>query len=579
MMSNKESSPVGIVLTMAIGIFLCILDTTVMNIALPAIQTGLSTDLAHLSWALNIYTVLFASLTIPLGRIADIFGRARLYIIGLIVFVLGSLASGLAVNDMTLIIGRGVQSIGAAIVFPASMTIGIKSVSMNKRNTAIAMLGITQGLAAALGPTIGGVVTQFFSWRGIFLINVPFILLSLILCIKLLDLNESHHKTEKIDFSGSLFSMITLFSLTLLLVKGSDWGWTSAKILGLITICIGALIIFILVESRVAQPMIPLALFKDKQFVGSAIATVSSGMFLAALLVLMPSFFTKVQNKTELIAALMITPASFMIFVWSPISGVLLSKLGPKIVTVTGNVMMILGYVTLSTMNPNIYWQVFIAALLIGAGYGIVIGPITVLAAGDFTGDLLTASQSVIGVFRQIGTSLAVAIFVSALSTNLITAKSNVWHYAKTEVTALDISPKAKRDTLAQVRKQLASEKTPKKKQTVFINEKEKQHLINKNYQLAIKKNKLAIAPKNVKQAVFKQVKEEVTTEVDHSNKVLAVTVANIKNKTKKELTSAFIHPYQFALPFTFLMLLTVFLFKKRKVYLKQILAEEKIEP
>lgn len=293
MMSNKESSPVGIVLTMAIGIFLCILDTTVMNIALPAIQTGLSTDLAHLSWALNIYTVLFASLTIPLGRIADIFGRARLYIIGLIVFVLGSLASGLAVNDMTLIIGRGVQSIGAAIVFPASMTIGIKSVSMNKRNTAIAMLGITQGLAAALGPTIGGVVTQFFSWRGIFLINVPFILLSLILCIKLLDLNESHHKTEKIDFSGSLFSMITLFSLTLLLVKGSDWGWTSAKILGLITICIGALIIFILVESRVAQPMIPLALFKDKQFVGSAIATVSSGMFLAALLVLMPSFFTK----------------------------------------------------------------------------------------------------------------------------------------------------------------------------------------------------------------------------------------------------------------------------------------------
>ncbi|MDV9115142.1 MFS transporter [Lactiplantibacillus plantarum] len=578
-MSNKESSPVGIVLTMAIGIFLCILDTTVMNIALPAIQTGLSTDLAHLSWALNIYTVLFASLTIPLGRIADIFGRARLYIIGLIVFVLGSLASGLAVNDMTLIIGRGVQSIGAAIVFPASMTIGIKSVSMNKRNTAIAMLGITQGLAAALGPTIGGVVTQFFSWRGIFLINVPFILLSLILCIKLLDLNESHHKTEKIDFSGSLFSMITLFSLTLLLVKGSDWGWTSAKILGLITICIGALIIFILVESRVAQPMIPLALFKDKQFVGSAIATVSSGMFLAALLVLMPSFFTKVQNKTELIAALMITPASFMIFVWSPISGVLLSKLGPKIVTVTGNVMMILGYVTLSTMNPNIYWQVFIAALLIGAGYGIVIGPITVLAAGDFTGDLLTASQSVIGVFRQIGTSLAVAIFVSALSTNLITAKSNVWHYAKTEVTALDISPKAKRDTLAQVRKQLASEKTPKKKQTVFINEKEKQHLINKNYQLAIKKNKLAIAPKNVKQAVFKQVKEEVTTEVDHSNKVLAVTVANIKNKTKKELTSAFIHPYQFALPFTFLMLLTVFLFKKRKVYLKQILAEEKIEP
>lgn len=577
MMENKKPNSVGIVLTMAIGIFLCILDTTVMNIALPAIQTGLSTDLGQLSWALNIYTVLFASLTIPLGRIADIFGRARLYIVGLIVFALGSLVSGLAINDILLIIGRGVQSIGAAIVFPASMTIGIKSVSMSKRNAAIAALGITQGLAAALGPTIGGVVTQFFSWRGIFLINVPFILLSLILCIKLLDLHESHHKTEKIDFGGSLLSMITLFSLTLVLVKGSDWGWTSFKILGLIMTCVSALIIFILVEAHVDQPMMPLALFKDKQFVGAAIATVTSGMFLAALLVLMPSFFTKVQNKTELVAALMITPASFMIFVWSPISGVLLSKLGPRIVTVTGNIMMILGYMVLSNMNPNIYWQVFIAALLIGAGYGIVIGPITVLAAGDFTGDLLTASQSVIGVFRQIGTSLAVAIFVSALSTNLITAKSNVWRYAKSEVAALDVSQKAKKDTLAQVQKQLASEKTPQKRQTVFINEKEKRQLINENYQLALRKNNLLAAPSPVKQVVFKQVKKEVTTKVDHSNHVLTIAVASIKSKTKKELTWAFIRPYQFALPFTCLMLLTVFLFKKRKVYLEQIRVNENV--
>lgn len=150
-----------IVTTMAMGTFLCMLDTTVMNIALPAIQTGLATNLAQLSWALNIYTILFASLTIPLGRLADIYGRARLYLIGLALFLGGSLFSGLAGHVSWLIVGRGVQSLGAAIVFPASMTIGIQSVPAAKRTGAIGILGTTQGLAAALGPTIGGAVTQF----------------------------------------------------------------------------------------------------------------------------------------------------------------------------------------------------------------------------------------------------------------------------------------------------------------------------------------------------------------------------------------------------------------------------------
>ncbi|MFD1549157.1 MFS transporter [Levilactobacillus fuyuanensis] len=566
-MLKKSTQLVG---TMAIGIFLCMLDTTVMNIALPAIQTGLSTSLEQLSWALNLYTILFASLTIPLGRLADIHGRSRFYILGLVLFLVGSLFSGLSANVAWLIVGRGVQSLGAAIIFPASMTIGIQSVPMEKRTSAIATLGVTQGLAAAMGPTIGGIVTQFFGWRGIFLINVPFTLLSLTLCWRLFDLHESKQTKERLDIAGSLLSMLMLFSLTLLLVKGSDWGWTSGRGLGLGLLSLVALVAFIVVEAHSQQPMVPLALFKDKQFVGSAVVTVMSGIFLVALLVLMPSFFTKVQNKGELLAALMITPASLMIFIWSPISGWLLSKVGPRAVILMGSLSMIGGYVLLSQMNPNVYWQICVAAILVGAGYGIVIGPITVLAAGDFTGNLLTASQSVIGVFRQIGTSLAVAIFVSALSANLVTAKTNIWTFAQDRVEALSVTAKVKRDTLLQVKMQLAAEKIPKQQQTTFIGKTKTQRLIRLNYQKALRKNELSQAPTTVKRSIYRQVSQAVTTQVSRDNRTLTPVVATIRSETKQQLTQAFLRPYRLALPFTFGMLLTIFLFRKRWNYLNR---------
>lgn len=135
----------------------------------------------------------------------------------------------------------------------------------------------------------------------------------------------------------------------------------------------------------------------------------------------------------------MITPASIMVFLLSPVSGLLLKKMGARQLIALGIVLLGLGYVGLSVMNPRIYWQFAISCILIGTGYGIIIGPITVLSAGDFTGELLTASQSVTGVFRQIGTVLAVAIFVSALSTNLATAKAQVWSAARNEVKKLSV--------------------------------------------------------------------------------------------------------------------------------------------
>ncbi|MFT9005460.1 MAG: MFS transporter, partial [Liquorilactobacillus hordei] len=405
-----------ILVTMALGIFLCMLDTTVMNIALPAIQTGLHTDLRTLQWALNVYTITFAALTIPLGRIADQIGRHKVYVVGLILFFIGSLLSATSSTVALLIAGREVQSIGAAIVFPASMTIGINTVELDKRNQAVVVLGITQGLAAAFGPTIGGLITQFWGWRGIFYVNIPLVLLAIVMCVYLLPMRKEKVVRAKIDVIGMLLAIATLFSLTLALVQGSDWGWTNSKIIFLFISFAVSFGLFIWRESSTSDPMIRLDLFKYRHFTGAIVVTVLSGIFFVGMMVLMPSFFTKVQGYTELEAALMITPASVMVFLLSPISGLLLKKVGSRLLIAIGLFFLAVGYVVISVMNPNLYWQFAVACILIGAGYGIIIGPITVLSAGDFTGELLTASQSVTGVFRQIGTVLAVAIFVSALS-------------------------------------------------------------------------------------------------------------------------------------------------------------------
>lgn len=204
---------------MSIGIFLCMLDTTVMNIALPAIQSNLNVQLNNVSWALNIYTILFASLTIPLGKIAEHSGIHKTYILGLITFICGYAISASSNNLTMLISGRAIQSIAAALVFPLSMTIGICSVGLNIRKQVIAILGITQGLVAALGPTIGDCLIQFLSWRWIFIINIPLSIISVVICLSTLELHELT-QTEAIDFVGSLLSMVTLFTLTLGLAQG-----------------------------------------------------------------------------------------------------------------------------------------------------------------------------------------------------------------------------------------------------------------------------------------------------------------------------------------------------------------------
>lgn len=551
---TKISKKTITVLAMCIGIFLCMLDTTIMNIALPAMQNGLNIPLNSLSWALNVYTILFATLTIPIGKLAEILGRNKVYIIGLISFMIGAIFCGSANTLSFLILGRAVQSISAAIIFPASMTIGISTTTIQSRKKTIAALGVTQGLAAVLGPVIGGIVTQFAGWRWIFFINLPMIIIALTLCLLVLPLKNESKITEKIDWIGSLLSMITLFSLVLALIKGNDWGWNNIKIISLLISSFAGLLAFILTEKKVNNPMVDLKLFSNRQFNGAAVAIILSNLFLVGVNVILPTFFTKVENKTELIAALLITPISFMVFIFSPIAAVLIDKIGARIIIATGFLSMAISYFLLFNIDPNNLQELVPTCLLLGFGYGIIAGPITVLAASDFKGSLLTSSQSVSGVLRQIGITLAVAIFVSTLTGNITTQKNKSIVQAQQITSQMKVPVKYQQDTLTQAKKAIktgSGESNSKQSQ---------EKVIKKETNLVLTEKHLNQAPPTVKKLVSNQ----VATRVNKIFVSINQSAKQISEQTKSNMKLAYTDLYKGAFIFVLLSPLSALLFDKK---------------
>ncbi|MCP0887962.1 MFS transporter [Ligilactobacillus sp. WILCCON 0076] len=315
-------------LAMCLGIFVVMLDTTIMNIALPEIQTSLNTSLTAVSWALNAYTIIFAATCIPLGKLANIYGKKAFYIGALLLFALGSVCSGLSQNVALLICGRILQSFGAAVLFPLSMDLAISTQPDRFKRKATLFVGITQGSASAFGPTLGGLITQYMGWRWIFLINAPVVIIALILSVYALP-NHLPLEKSKIDWLGSGLTVVTLFSLTMALIQLRYWGF-SWPIYSLLAIFIVAVTLFIIREHHVEVPMIDFKLFKNTNFDLASTATLFGQLLLVGFMVIMPTFLTNMFGKTAFESALLVTPTTAMIFVLSPMAGLLVRRLNPK---------------------------------------------------------------------------------------------------------------------------------------------------------------------------------------------------------------------------------------------------------
>ncbi len=280
---------------MCFALFMLMLDNTVVNVALPSIQEDLKADLASLEWTINAYTLSLAVLLVVGGRLGDIFGRRRIFLAGVTVFALSSAAIGLAPNDTLLIVGRAIQGVGAAMMMPATLSIVTNAFPPEERGRALGTWAGVSALALAIGPVVGGFLTEYVSWRAIFFLNLPVAVAAI--AMTLFSTHESRDETvgRQIDFAGIATLTVGLTGLVLGFIEANRWGWGSTRIIGLFAIAIVALIAFVAIERRVRTPMVDFSVFRSRQFVGA-----SSVGFIVSFGMMAVFFFTALYMQNIL---------------------------------------------------------------------------------------------------------------------------------------------------------------------------------------------------------------------------------------------------------------------------------------
>ncbi|MGG1330592.1 MFS transporter, partial [Bacillus tropicus] len=381
---------------------------------------------------------------------------------------------------------------------------------------------------------------------------------------------------SKIDWVGLLLSSLAIFSFTLILVKGNTWGWQSNIAFSCYALSTISLILFVLVERKIHNPMVNLNLFKDRMFVGASIVVILSNVFLIGVTVLLPTFLTKIQGRTEIEAAFLVTPISAMIFFVSPVAATLIKKLGKVTIILSGFLVMGLSYYWLQMIDVNsTNIEIIIPCMILGVGYGLVVGPITVLSASSFEGELLTASQSVVSMLRQVGIVLAVAIFVSNLTHNLTVNKENVYRYAEEKVHNIHVSSAEQAEILQVTKEKIENqsiETNVEKHQNetfVGLNKEKKDELIHQKVDEVLRE--VPVEYRDVKrEEVMSQVTNEVKKQEESVKKEVLAFSNDVNHYAKNQMAMSFTDLYKASVPIILICALVSLLFSERKALSKK---------
>lgn len=398
-------------LVTCLGTLIVLLDTTIIVTALPTIQRSLHANLSDLQWAVDAFTLSFAALMLTGGTLGDRFGRKRVFLFGLALFLIGSAFCGFAPTLGWLLFGRVVQGVGAAALAPGSLSVLAAAFpEPRERAQAIGLWSGVSGLGLAIGPLAGGWLIQVSSWPAIFFVNLPVGALALVLGV--LGLSESHNpRARRIDIPGQVFATAALLCLIMALIEGSSQGWTSPLILGLFSGATVGLVAFLLVESRVSEPMVPLSLFRNRVFWVANVASVVIGFAMMGTLFFMVQFLQNVQGYTALEAGLRTLPVSVGMFVTAPLVGRLTSRLGPRLPIVLGALFCIASLALVMRMEPGtsyafLWWQM----ALFGIGCGFMLTPLAAAVLSATPGERAGLGSSILNTCRTVGVSLGVAV-------------------------------------------------------------------------------------------------------------------------------------------------------------------------
>src|SRR5258706_4737682 len=408
---QERANKWAVLAIVAIGVFMATLDTSIVNISLPTIAHYFGVPLSGaIEWVIIAYLVVIAGVLLPIGRLADMIGRKPIWVAGLIIFTTGSAICGASVSLGMLIAARALQGLGGALIMAISPAMLTSAFPAHERGRALGMNAVIVALGVSVGPTLGGIITEHFTWRWIFYVNVPIGIIGVIATLRILT-ERFHRNPGRFDPWGAILLAIGLVALTLGLSFGQEWGWTSPLLIGTLIIGVLALALLVIVEQRVSDPIIKFSLLRSRVFLSANVSLILSFLALFAVSFMLPFYLEELRGFSTEQAGLLLTPLPLTIAVLAPFSGALADRIGTRWLAAGGLTIACIGLVFISQLDAHSsIWDIIWRLVLIGAGQAMFQSPNNSALMGAAPRGQQGVASGFLATGRVMGQSLSVAL-------------------------------------------------------------------------------------------------------------------------------------------------------------------------